>query len=307
MSMTGDLQKRERFDYFTIWGNGLLYADEILNILRSQKNLRILRIESLKVRNMNRFVFDLYACDTVPLSHLKSKLRYLDDVVPEVIVVYAKNLDPEELPVGEGEFRNVQCQFINRLKWEIRDKFNPRSDGLRTEEHVIHASDYEEQVDYFLKMTGHAEGIEFLEGGSEGLPFYKPYHIKRPGTYIFMRIPVDLLRASILMGDPGGKNYEDIDTSVLPIAKTPHYLGLCGEDAYEGYISKYKYKFLMDDHTVEKLVEMRELTIDNIRVFSPILIVSDEEHYRILDGVHRAATALFHNVEKINCVECVYQ
>ena len=121
-----------RYDFFTIWGNAFEYADEILQILRQEEYLEIIRIESLRVEDITKFVFDLYACDTVPIKHLRAKLRYLFEVPPEILTVFVRNLAPEEAPAGKGAFRKVQCQYINRLKWGMREIFNPRKDGVRT-------------------------------------------------------------------------------------------------------------------------------------------------------------------------------
>ena len=65
-------------------------------------------------------------------------------------------------------------------------------------EHVIHASDYEEQVDYFLKILGYKKGINFFTTDRETFPFKKPYYLKTPKKYIFKSIRIDDLRSSIL-------------------------------------------------------------------------------------------------------------
>ena len=123
-----------RYDFFTIWGNGLPHIDEILKILRDERYLEIVRIESRQIENMEQFIFNLYACDTVPISHLRSKLRYLFDVSPEIIIVFVKNLAPEEQPIGKGVYRKVQCLYIKQLKEKIRERYNPRRINKYSEE-----------------------------------------------------------------------------------------------------------------------------------------------------------------------------
>jgi len=301
--MNKNLNHRYRYDHFIIWGNGLEYTEEILDIIREQDDLEIIRIERRTVQNMEKFVFDLYACDTVPINHLRAKLRYLFDVSPEVIIVFVKNHAPEEQPTGQGAFRKVQCQYINQIKRGIREKFNPRKNGKRTEEHAIHASDFEEQVDYLLKLLGHPEGIRYLEDSGAGLPFRIPYQIPHPTTYTFRRLPITELRASILQQHANG----DVNKSLLPVAETPHYLSLIGSpNFYIDYLKQFRYTYLTENHTLERLLQLSRLTNEQVYNFDPILVKASDNGFRILDGVHRAAVTLYHGFEKIRCVELIY-
>ena len=298
--MISDIHRPFRYDFLTIWGNGLSHAEAILDILRREENLEIVRIESRKIKDMKRFVFELYACDPVPIEHLRSKLTYLFKERPEVIIVFVKNLAPEVDYFGEGSFRHLQCAYINRIKQEIRDLFNPRINGVRSEEHAIHASDYEEQVDYFLKLLGYSEGIRYLDGSSSGLPFRKPYHILRPKTYTFKTLPIRNLRASILveLGPQG------IKTQLVEIHRTPHFRALQdGGKAYADYIERFRFTLLTDDQSLEKLLQMNRLSISEIEAFDQILVRPVACGFQILDGVHRAAVALNHQLKSIRCVE----
>jgi len=298
--MVNGISSYSRYDFFIIWGNGLPYIEAILEILRGEDNIEIIRIESRQIKNMKKFVFDSYACDPVPIEHLHSKLRYLFKERSDIIIAFTRNLAPEENYFGEGAFRHRQCAYINRIKQRIRDLFNPRNDGVRTEEHVIHASDYEEQVDYFLKMLGHAEGIEFLHEDASALPFNKPYHIPRPKVYTFRTLPIRDLRASILVSF-GSKGFK---TKLVEVSDTPHFRSLKhrGTD-YIDYLERFRYTLLTDDYSWKKLLQMNQLSLSQIQAFAPILVAPLECGFRILDGVHRAAVALNHNLEKIRCVE----
>jgi hypothetical protein len=298
--MISDIHRPFRYDFFTIWGNGLSHAEAILDILRGEENLEIMRIESRKVKDMKSFVFGLYACDPVPLEHLRSKLCYLFKERPEVIIVLVKNLAPEEGYFGEGSFRHLQCAYINRIKQQIRDLFNPRIDGVRTEDHVIHASDYEEQVDYMLKMLGYSEGIRYLDDDDWGLPFRKPYHIPRPKIYTFKTLQIRDLRASILV-DLGPRG---IKTELVEIHRTPHFRAFRdGGKAYADYIKRFRYTLLTDDQSLEKLLQMNGLSISEIKAFDQILVRPVACGFQILDGVHRAAVALNHQLKSIRCVK----
>jgi len=301
-----------RYDFFTIWGNGLQHAEEILSILRSEKDLEIIRIEFLKVKNMKKFVFDLYACDTFPIEHLRAKLKYLFKVRPEVLIIFVRNYNPLEKPAGAGAFRKVQCQYIIQIKTNIRNQFNPRhpdkdfqilplGKGI-SHEHVIHASDYESQVDYFLKMFGHKNGIHYLHGDGDHLPFDKPYYLKLPKSYVYKTIPIEELRASIL--DDSGSN--GVAHQIKKVSETPHYQSLkLGTDDYNRYLEKFRYTLLTADYSFDKLKSLDELATDKIRYSDRILVTAESNYYMILDGVHRAAVALNHGLDQMRCLEFI--
>ena len=303
-------QKAFRYDFFTIWGNGLRHAEAILDILRKEKDLEIIRIEKRRIKNMKKFVFDLYRCDTVPIWHLRSKLKYLFKVQPEILIVFVKNHNPQELATGQGPFRKVQCHYINQIKIGIRNLYNPRHPDKNfqikplnkgvTHEHVIHASDYEEQVDYFLKMLGYENGIEYLHGDNEKLPFEKPYYLEAPETYIYKTIMIDKLRASIL----DVSDSEVITHHLLRISETPHYSSLNqGTDDYEDYLTKFRYTLLTGDYSWKKLRKLNEMDLDTIKRFERIIVKRESDYYTILDGVHRAAVSLNHHLKQMRCVE----
>ncbi len=312
-SIRTSLLRPFRYDFFTIWGNGLTHRNEILDILRKEEFLEIIRIELRTFKNMKKFIFDLYRCDTVPIWHLRAKLQYLFLGKSEIMIVFVKNYNQQEMPAGMGKFRNVQCQYINQIKLVIRNKYNPRHpdkkfqikplDKAVTHEHVIHASDYEEQVDYFLKLLGHKNGIHYLHGDNENLPFEKPYYLKTPETYIYTTIMINKLRASIL-DDSDGKG---VIHHIRTIAETPHYRGLNQEtDDYRNYLEKFKYTLLTPDYSWKNFKKLNELDIDKIKSFDRIIVKRKSDYYEILDGVHRAAVSLNHNLKHIRCVEFCY-
>lgn len=303
MTLALSPKQRERFDYFIIWGNGASRIEEILDPLRAETDLQIVMIESRHIDDMERFVFDLYASDTVPIEHLRAKLRYLYDVPPEIVVVFVRNLSPEEEFTGEGAFRKVQCQTINRIKWRIREDFNPRVGGRRSEEHVIHASDYEEQVDYLLKYLGYPMGIRYLEEGNKVLPFRKPCHIPMPSGYAFRNLPLSALQASVLREGRAQKVYVD----ALPISQTPHYRALTGhQEEYTEYLVRFRYTYLKDNYSWSRFHRLSRLSREELLQLDPILVIPTEGNYRILDGVHRAAIALFHQIDTIQCIELTF-
>jgi len=289
--MSNEICHRFRYDYFIIWGNSLQHTEAIREILRKEEDLEIIKIVSHKIKEMKRFVLNLYGCDPVPLWHLQAKLSYLFKAKPEAIFIFVKNLAPNEIYVDDGPFRHIHCQYIARIKENIRNLYNPRKNGVRTEEHVIHASDQEAQVDYFLKMLGYSDGIYHLHNSGSALPIRKPYHIPKPKTYRFKRLSINDLRASILVHSPS----QGVNTELRKIHDTPHFRTLkYGDAEYKEYLENFQYTLLTDDYSQTKFLEMSRLDRRRIEAFYPILVTP-------LNG--STAVSLFCGFKTMNCVE----
>ena len=292
-----------RYAFFTVWANGFEHVDHILALIRGHSALEILMVELRQLADARKFVFDLYACDSVPIRHLRGKLKYLLDVPPEVLFIFVRNHDPKETFVGSGPFRKPQCQTISRLKWYIRELYNPKENGVRTEQHVIHASDYESQTDYVLKLLGYSAGVRMFENNRHGLPFGLPYHVRRPARYTFRAVRLDELRAAILVGNPDEP--ESVHATPMDIAQTPHYLALTKDMYYyERYLRAYRYVWLRDDSYPGRLLQLARSWND--ANMERIIVVRREASYLILDGVHRAAILQSRGTKIAKCVEVEY-
>jgi hypothetical protein len=303
-----DLHIKKRFDFFTVWPNGFCHIDDILNIIRKEMNLNIIFIQKYCFNNMHDFVMKLYGCDTVPIEHLEAKLNYLYNLPPEVINIFVENLNPQEEIIGDPPFRKIQCQHLIEIKNNIRNLFNPKHSNPNfrippldygvSHEHVIHASDYEEQVDYYLKILGHKEGIGYLINDNYGLTFSKPFYIPRPKSYSFEKIPINLIKANILF-----TTHKEVEKKVLPIKDTPHFQALSSDiQIYKNYLYTYRFTYLCDDYSVDKFLKMKTLRQDEIKKISPIILNKSGDSYIILDGVHRAAVMLLNGFPEIESV-----
>ena len=67
---------RERYAYFLIWGNGLQYKKEIINLLRNAEFIEILRIMKYRPKSVDHLVNAIYSYDYAPIQHLKGKTQY---------------------------------------------------------------------------------------------------------------------------------------------------------------------------------------------------------------------------------------
>lgn len=291
--------KKDRMDYFLIWGNGLPYTKQILEIIRNHKDFKIISIVRKSVGDISKFVEDIYSCDTVPFEHLIAKTRYLLKTPPEIIFILVRNKNTQEKYFGEGAFRHIQCRLIKEVKEGIRNKFNPRIDGKRTEEHVIHASDYESQVEHVLKVLDLPPLTYYTRRPNRELDV--PFHIEPFDDYLVKEVDIDNLYASIL------------GEGVVSITQTPHYKYLTGEKAvYQDYHKQYFGKQLTEDHFPEAYDLMFSnfrydyMTSDGRR--SLILAKGlDNNKYQILDGVHRAAVLKYQGVKTVTTAEPVYE
>lgn len=293
------LSRPSRYGFFLVWGHGLPFFESILETIRSTDTLKILKIEIRPVKNMRKFVMDLYGCDPVPVEHLRSKLAYLFKVPPKIGVILIKNQAPREEYFGRGAFRHIQCAHLKEIKEKIRNQHNPRINERRTEDHVVHCSDYEEQVDYFLKLLGHPGGIETLSANQETLPFEFPFHIRSPKSYTYRKLPLSSLRAAILVS-----RGTEVGLELREIANTPHFLSLSRKSTdYHDYLLRFRYHQLTDDHSLDRLIQLGEASEETLLNLPPIIVRAQTGFFRILDGVHRSAVALFRNKTVIRCVE----
>ena len=221
-----------RIDNFIIWGHGIKHIREIMCILRD--NFEIIAIDRVGVKDMAKFVDDIYACDTYPLEHLKAKTRYLMNVPWQVISVTVHNHNVQEREAGSGKFKGVQCDHVVRVKNEIRERFNPSP-----HHHVIHGTDYESQTDHVLKVMGITGKARVIDGVFDTLASVK---IDR----LIVRTP-----------------------EAVRIVDSPHYKYLIGNvEAYENYFFPQMGRRFRQDHFPEAF----DLLVKNYDVLPPPLV-----------------------------------
>jgi len=279
-----------RLDYFLIWGHGVQYTEEILDIIRKHTDLDILFIKRKSIDNLNEFIERVYSCDAVPLRHLIDKSRYLLDTEPEVIFILVKNNNVQERLFGRGPFRHIQCNLIKDIKKQIRERFDPKG----TEHHVVHASDYESQTRHLLEVLNFPPPEHFFcQPNSE---FDVPYHVKPFDNYIVKDVSINQLYVNIL------------GQGILPIRETPHYKYLTGDkQAYRDYYRENLGKKLTDDHSPAAFdlmianlqYDYREKRWPCVNGKRSFIIAQgvNKYTYELVDGIHRAAILRHEGVE----------
>lgn len=283
------------FYYFLIWGHGLKYTDNIIQMIENVKELAIRKIVYHNPKSMSRFIKQVYSYDYAPLSHLKGKTRYLKKTPRRVLFIFVENYEPNEVMYGEGEYLHRESTTIKALKESIRDKYNDRKDDRRSEDHVVHASDNEEQTDYMLKYLGYATGVDALKkNGMFGLP----YHIGHYTHFKLKYMNVEDLYINMIIGKGS--------TKLVSIFESPHYRGIM-EDImiYKNYINKYRGTFLQDYYSVDKFKSIFD-KFDYQKYMedaSYVTVKKSENVYVILDGAHRASIMLAKGIKDIVVIE----
>jgi len=284
-----------RYDYFLIWNNGINNTPEIIAEIRNDNNFEIVLIKKIKTNNISNFINNIYSCDTVPLSHLKIKTKYLLKHGNNMIFILIKNLNPHEQIVGQDNFKHIQCLKINNIKKRIRNKFNPKFIDLNKQilpldkgvshEHIIHASDYESQVDHVLNVIN-LNDLNYYKR-NDNKPLNIPYYLD-VSSMIPYNINIDSLKANI------------IDKGLVKITDTPHYKYLEGnKDIYIKYFYKYFSTYLTSDHFPESFDKLINEYDKNYSKSYPII----NNNGQIYDGVHRIAIAKFNGEKTIKVIK----
>jgi hypothetical protein len=284
----------QRCDCIIIWGHGLRYTNEILEIIRSVDGFDIVRIIKFHPKNIKTFVNKVYSYDYAPISHLKSKIKYLDSVKPEVLCVVINNLSPSVDILGEGDFRHKESLKLKQLKTSIRKKFNPYVDGEMSHEHVIHATDNEEQAFHILNAVGE-KGLKHTDKTSL---FSVPHFLDKPSAFNIKELNYEQLICSQIIGEGG-----NLRTECVNIHESVQYQALMGNtEVYDSYIKKYLGIGLKCDYTLKGLLSLSESFSYQAKGYESSYVVVKKNginSYLIVDGLHRAAIHLYQGNQKI--------
>lgn len=271
-----------RLDYFVIFPNGYDHINEILDILRKYKDLELLYFRKYYPYDFIEFIERLYSTDAVPWQHIKGKTEYLKGIGKDVYVGLIRNNKPEEVMVGEGEYKHIQCMLINRFKWEVREKFNPRINGERSEQHIIHTSDFESQTyDFWKTLPFHT--IEAITSKSNPIT-EAPFHLEKFGRYDLEKANLEDLIVAQATKD---SNIE------LPVKESIFYKYAMGDkQPYIDYWNEMKGEKLCFDNSpgaFDKLINEFDLEkVGNIFVMKGT----------IQDGNHRVAVLLSKGIKE---------
>lgn len=280
--------QNSRYDSIIIWGHGLQYKDDILDMVRETDGFEIVRIVKHKPKNMKRFVNQVYSYDYAPLAHLKSKIKYLQSVEPCLLCVIVKNKLPDIDILGEGKFRHRESLKLKQLKTEIRERFNPYENGVMTHDHVIHATDNEEQTFHILRAIGDIDISKYYTKNLYSLPFF----LGKQDKYSIVELDFEQLLCGQASGDS-----DSFAITHFPIEDSVQYKALSdGSEAYKQYVSKYLGTALKSDYNVDKFLSLTDdfkyLSTGFENSYVTVRQIK-ENKYLIVDGLHRASIHLF--------------
>ena len=240
-----------RYDYILVWGHGVPYLDKIREYIHEHPTFKIKKIIYHKPKSIKKLVNVIYSYDYAPLEHLKAKTKYLLTTPQEVVFLFIENLSPNVDFLGEGLFRHEESLTLKQLKEEIRDLYNPRVNGKRTENHIIHASDNESQTDYILKYLSFNEGIGIFRNKNNFLSV--PYYVNKVEKLRIKKVHTNLLICNIVSGE--GRYEFSIETKSL--IESPQYQGLTKDiQIYEQYINKYLGGPLTEDYYPQRFIDL---------------------------------------------------
>jgi len=282
-----------RLDFGIVWAHGMPFIDEILSILREYEDLELVMFKKYTPKDFNEFVYKVYELDTVPIAHLISKNKYLKTVGDDVYILLIKNKKPRVEIVGEGEFQHEQCMVINKFKWHVRELFNPVVDGERTEDHVIHCSDYPDQTRLFLEIMDYPGINEWVVPRNEDMPWL-PYHMPKYYNTRVKEYDITDLLVGIAYSDRGNK--------IIPIKETPHYKYVTGDkEEYIKYWDTWKGIKLLEDHSPKKFDGLIEwFNLEKYNGSKEFIVVNDTI---VIDGAHRLSILANSGVEKITVID----
>lgn len=286
--MTNYLEK-PRFDTVIIWSHGLQYKNEIIEQIRDVSGFEIVRIVKYRPKSMKKFVRKVYSYDYAPLAHLKSKIAYLNSLEPVVLCIVIKNGAPQEDMFGEGKFRHSESVTLKNLKTKLRLQFNPYDNGKMSHDHVIHATDNEEQSYHILNAV---EDIDIQKLYTNNL-FSMPYFLGKVLSLHIEEVEIDRLLCGQATGSSDAFKIEHTN-----VENSLQYQALANDSglaAYDEYIKKYSGTALTSDYNIKKYVTLsRDFRYLSSGFETSYVTVEANAEGRlvIVDGLHRAAMHL---------------
>lgn len=289
-----------RLDCIIIWGHGLKHFNDILRKIREQKNFKILRIQRYKPNNLKKFVKEVYSYDYAPFWHLKEKTKYLLKTPNEVCFIFFENLYPDEDYLDVGYFRHKESMTLKKFKEDIRNKYNPYENNVRTHNHVIHATDSQDQTKKILEYLGFNQGLKIFTKNNQFIN--SPYYVKNLNKLSIFNIRCSDLYCNVVEGDTWD-NYKIITKNIYD---SPQYIGLMGDmKIYEAYIDRFLGGALTEDYNVNryKRLSKKFRYLESPYATSYVIVKNVHRKYIIQDGLHRACNHIKQGHKEITICE----
>ena len=301
--MAINVKRDFRLDHFLIWGHGIRFLTGIMDTINESSDVDILAVEKKKIYDMNEFIERVYTKEwpSVPKEHTLSKTRFLlDSRIPNyaaIILVMNKNPQVRIQENKDPRFRMPESGTIKEIKTKIRERFDPNKGGRgliplipgrHPDQHIVHASDFEEQVTGILEVFGMKEYDSWFA-------YWKNKY--EPPCRTNVRVEtVSLENVFLRLLNPDG------GTHPFSIVDSPHYRFLKGEsEPYEQYWERFMGIYLKEDHTP---ATFRALAQDFEYLRKPyttsyVRVSKRGNKYFSIDGDHRLCILKEQGKEKI--------
>jgi len=287
------------YNSIIVWGHGIKYILDILNTISNNINCTILNIKRESINNYEKFIKNIYKLEMVNSNHIFCKTQYLKSVKNEYFHILIKNHGSNIKQYGKGTFKVFADENIVNLKWQIREKYNPKLKDTKLQpsknlppgishNHIIHITDSNEECVEVCKFVLNKNPEEFENNKINNI--YFPWHLGIPKRMAKKKVNIDQLYIK-LANDPN--NYKIIDS--------PQYKYICNnKNPYINYYTKYIGNALQDHHTplqFDKLIENFNPNTYNLEELRLIII---NNNFQVYDGVHRLSILKKNNIDYIN-------
>ena len=282
----------KRLDYFVVWGHGIGFLHEMVNLIDQQDHVDVLHIKKKNISNLKKFIWDIYAEEWphVPKCHTLSKTEFLYHVPRHAALILVMNRNPK-VRIQDNKnplFRMPESETIKNIKNLIREKYDPNKGGngvvqlvpgFNMDQHVVHASDFPEQIQNALNIFDMKDVAHWMRYWDRR---YSPKSSKEPRAGTIKEVPIDSVRMKIL--DEQGT----ICTS--RIEDSPHYDFVLGNyERYEDYWATFCGKMLKENHCPSYFKRLSE----GLKYLTPphqnnlIKVEKQGDLYYTVDGDHR--------------------
>lgn len=304
------MNKKNRLDYFIVWGHAIDHLPGIVNIIAESEEVDILYIKKKNIVDLSKFIDDIYAKEwpSVPKQHTLDKSSFLYVVPKEVALILVMNKNPSVRIQSNKNplFRMPESETIKNIKTKIRGKYDPNKGGkgliqlvpgYNPDQHVVHASDFPEQIQNALDI------FEMKDVNHWHQYWQNKHHPSTMKNNSINAIFVDI--DSIFMNILDfNKNVLDFNKNIISvrIKDSPHYEYLCGrKEAYIKYWNRFCGDILRENHSpiaFEKLANnFQYLRVPYQNCF--IKVHKHDDSYISFDGDHRLAIVKYLGYKKI--------
>jgi len=291
---------KSMYNSVIVWGHGIEYILDILNTINNDLNCNILNITLGTINNYDNFIKNIYKLEMVNSEHIFSKTQYLKSIKNQYFHILIKNNGSNIQQYGEGIYKTYADKNIVNLKWQLREKYNPKLINVNSQpsknlpprishNHIIHITDSNEECNEVCKFLLNKNPEEFENKKINNI--YFPWHFRIPKIKK-INVNIDNLYIRLVNNRNNSK-----------IIDSPHFKYVCNDkEPYINYYTKYIGTYLQDNHTpaqFDKLIKNFNSYTYNFEESRLIII---NQNFQVCDGIHRLSILKKNNINNINVI-----